>query len=144
MSEKATSLKQLFQQMVPENVGLIEGVVVNTEPIAIQVVNNSKMVLSGLNLVLPKHLTDYQTTFTINLSEPPILTGETSLDNEHSHTNPEGGSTGTQEAHKHILSKFGLEEATITVHNALKRDERVYMLRFNGGKLYYVLDKVVS
>ena len=141
---KASSIKQLIQQMSPEKIRIIEGVVVKTDPLSIQVVNNPKMVVTGLNLILPKHLTDYQSMCTIALCESPILTGETSMENEHSHSNPEGGSTGLQSAHKHLLNKFALTEATITVHNSLKINQRVYMLRFDGGKLYYVLDRVVS
>lgn len=128
MGEKATSIKQLIQQMIPENIGLIEGVVVKTSPLSIQVVNNPKMVVSGPILVIPKHLTDYKTTCTINTSGPPVLSGDTTMANEHYHN----------------LNELGLSGATITVHNALKKGEKVYMLRFNGGRQYYVLDRVVS
>jgi len=144
MSDKPTSLKQAFQQMIPEDIGLIEGIVTSTSPLSIQIVNNPKMVVSGANLVVPRHLTDYETACTINLCSPSVLSGETDMADEHYHTNPEGGNTGTQPEHNHALDSFGLSHASITIHNSLKKGEKVYLLRFNGGKQYYVLDRVVG
>lgn len=40
--------------------------------------------------------------------------------------------------------KDGLMSYTITVHNALKVGEKVHVLSLNKGKLYYVLDRVVT
>ena len=123
MSEKPNSLKQAIQNMIPESIGLVEGVVVSISPLSVQIVNNPKMVVSGANLVVPHHLTNYDTTCTIAPCVPPVLSGE-------------AGSVP--------LSGFGLQNAAITIYNALKIDDRVNMLRFNGGKQYYVLDRVVG
>ncbi len=128
MSEKATSIKQLIQQMVPENVGLVKGAVVKTSPLSIQVVNNPKMILSGSNLVIPKHLTDYITSVDITMPAGAIITSKTKNAADHTHD----------------LDTFSIQGAQMTVKNSLKKGEKVYMLRFNGGKQYYVLDRVVS
>ncbi|TCX51921.1 MULTISPECIES: DUF2577 family protein [unclassified Dehalobacter] len=106
MSDKPTSLKQAFQQMIPEGSGLIRGIVTNASPLSIQIINNPKMVVSGANLVVPRHLTDYETTCTIAAAD--------------------------------------LHNAAVTIHNALTVGEKVTMLRFSGGKIYYVLDRVVG
>lgn len=105
MSEKATSIKQLIQQMIPESIGLIEGVVVKAAPLSVQVVNNPKMVVSGAMLIIPRHLTDYTTK--MSTDNPDI-------------------------------------KIDVTIYNSLKQGEKVHMLRFYGGKFYYVLDRVVS
>ncbi len=41
-------------------------------------------------------------------------------------------------------AKWDGETRTVTVYNALKVGDVVYVLTINNGKLYYVLDKVVS
>ncbi len=137
--EEATSLKQLFQGITPEKIALCEGVVVGASPLKVQVANNLKMVAYGETLAVAKHLTDYTTACTISGG---ILSATTSSDNAHTHTNPEGGDTGAADAHSHTLSSFSVTGASITIHNALKVGDRVYMLRLNGGKRYYVLDRV--
>jgi hypothetical protein len=39
------------------------------------------------------------------------------------------------------IPELELKNAEITVHNALKSGETVYILSFNGGKKYYILDR---
>lgn len=130
MSKKATSLKQLFQQMIPETIGLTVGLVIKTDPIIIQVINNPKMILSGSNLVIPKHLSNYKTQISFDNPNIKNLVKPYSLDDV----------PGAD-------YKLTFQEPTInevTIYNALKKGEKVYLLRFNGGELYYVLDRVVS
>ncbi len=130
MSEKPNSLKQAFQSMIPESIGLVEGIVVSTAPLSIQIVNNPKMVVSGSLLIIPRHLTDYQTK--ISFDNPGIknVVKPYSMDDE----------AGND-------YKLTFQEAVqneVTVYNSLKMGEKVYMLRFAGGKQYYVLDRVVG
>jgi hypothetical protein len=39
------------------------------------------------------------------------------------------------------IPEIGLSNAEITINNALKSGETVYLLRFNKNKKYYVLDR---
>lgn len=130
MSEKATSIKQLIQQMVPENIGFVEGVVVKTSPLSIQVVNNPKMVATGSMLIIPRHLTDYKTKMSFDNPAIKNIVKPYTLDDV----------PGSD--YKITFQDAAVNE--ITIYNALKQGEKVNMLRFNGGKLYYVLDRVVS
>ncbi len=130
MSEKATSIKQLIQQMIPENIGIIEGVVVKTAPLSIQVVNNPKMVVTGSMMIVPRHLTDYKTKMSFDNPGIKNIVKPYSLDDV----------PGSD--YKITFQDAAVNE--VTIYNALKQGEKVHMLRFNGGKLYYVLDRVVS
>lgn len=100
--DNSKSLKQVIQKMIPENIGLVEGIVVSTSPLSIQIVNNSKMIASENTLIISKHVTDYTAEIVIDL-----------------------------------------EVKEVTILNGLQIGEKVNMLRFNNGELYYVLDRVV-
>ena len=39
------------------------------------------------------------------------------------------------------IPQAGLEQTPVTVHNALKQGEVVYLLAFKNGKKYYLLDR---
>ena len=132
-----TSLKQMFQGMVPEDCSIVEGIVINSAPLTIQVINNAKMVLSGAVLMCPRHLTNYATTATITLGKGEV-DSKTYMSGEHS-----GHISGKGE-HDHKLETFILAEATITIFNSLTAGEKVWLLSFKNGKQYYVLDRVVN
>lgn len=64
---KETSIKELFQSMIPREVDLLQGTVTSVDPLKIQMVNDSKHIISKFSAVVPKHLTDYKLTInTIN------------------------------------------------------------------------------
>lgn len=133
-----TSIKQMFQGMIPPgNCSIVEGVVTRELPLTIRVVNNPKMILSGKSLICPRLLTDYTATLDITLDEGSV-NSETFSDGKHG-----GHISGTGE-HKHKLSSFNLSGATIKVFNSLKVGEKVWLLRFENGKQYYILDRVVD
>ena len=48
------------------------------------------------------------------------------------------GGDGT---HINHLRTFNLYKGTITVYNALKVGDIVYLLRYNDGKKYFILDR---
>lgn len=54
-----TSLKGLFQGLIPEAGGVLQGTVLSASPLKIQAVNDDKLVIPSSLLILPKHLTDY-------------------------------------------------------------------------------------
>lgn len=66
---KETSLKGLFQGMVPREAELLQGIVIHTNPLRIQMVNDSKLVISKISAVVPKHLTDYTVSVTVKDGE---------------------------------------------------------------------------
>lgn len=57
---KGTSLKELFQGMIPREVDLVQGIVISTEPLKIQMANDSKLIISRLSAVVPQHMQDLQ------------------------------------------------------------------------------------
>ena len=118
-----TSLKEMFQGMIPDGAGVIRGKVTSASPLVIQADNDPKLILNANNLCVPRHLTNYSTTCTISTTGPHghagcVVGSGHSGDGTHAHTN-----------------------ATITVFNALKTGEAVFLLSFNEGKKYYVLDR---
>lgn len=105
---------------------LLQGTVISAEPLKIQIANDSKLIISGQVTVVPKHLTDYETEADIECMT------ETSIDSE----------TNLAAGHAHKLEKFNIYKAKITVHNALKKGDIIDVLALDGGKKYYILDRV--
>lgn len=104
--QEATSLRQMFQSMVPDPVAVIQAVVISTNPLMVQAVNDDKLVLGSGLLCVPAHLSDY--TVTVDISGG-------------------GGSA--------------IKGAVMTVRQSLRAGDRLYLLSFNHGKKYYILDR---
>ena len=98
-----TSLKELFQGMIPDFSEVLRGRVISNNPLQIQVLGDDKLILRSNIICLPRHLSDYTTSCDITL----------------------GNGVG----------------ATIKIYNALKVGETVFILSFNKGKKYYILDR---
>lgn len=124
---EATSLKQLFQGMTPEGTTVVNGTVVSASPLSIRVDNDDKLTVSGNVLLVPRYLGDWTATVDISLGKGTI-----------------NSATNEVQGHKHKQETFTLTGATMTVHNALRAGEAVYLLKFNNGKNYLVLDRVGS
>jgi len=135
--QEETSLKELIQNMVPESMAIVKGKVISASPLKIQVVNDDKMILHGNIICLPRHLSDYTTKCDITLGDGTI-NSQTRNDGAHSH--PGIGAGGD---HVNNLATFNIFGASIKVYNALKVGESVYILSFNQGKKYYILDREV-
>ena len=56
---KETSIKELFQGMIPNAADLLQGTVTSTKPLKIQIANDSKLIISKLSAVIPRHLSNY-------------------------------------------------------------------------------------
>ncbi len=50
--------------------------------------------------------------------------------------------TEVNSLHSHKLKDFNIFNAELTVHNELKKGEKVHVLALNSGKKFYVLDRV--
>ena len=124
MINEPTSIKGLFQGLVPEGMNIDQGVVLTAAPLTIQLVNDAKLVLNTNTLCVPKHLTNYQVS--VSLSGGTV-----------------NAEMAEEEEHRHKLESITLIGATMTVNNALQAGERVYLLNFNEQKKYYVLGRVV-
>jgi len=125
--QEGSSIKQMFQGMIPDGPGVVKGIVISEQPLQIQLVNDEKMVLHEGIICLPRHLTDYKTKVDIQLD-----TG--SIDSK-------TDSGNCDSAHVHYLETYNIYQATMTVYNALKEGEEVFVLSFNNGKAYYILDR---
>lgn len=135
-----------------------------------QIENDEKLEISGSALLVPRNLTDYQVKVDIALADGKI-DSNTHVGGAHGHKfqlfdSRGGGVTGLvgcplegdkdkpvgdyhkvesskESAHIHSLKTFSIESGLLTVYNALKTGESVYLLRFNDGKSYYALERAI-
>ena len=151
MAEEIKSLKGIFQGMMPANAEIMQGNVISVSPLKIQMVNDEKLIINERITVVPRHLSDYTTEATFTVGKG-TLTSVTTTSGSHQHSGgTHGGHDGGNGSHEHVggthshpLSTYTLDHGTLTVWNALKVGEMVYVLSLNNGKLYYVLDRVVA
>ena len=68
-SGNETSLKQLFQSMIPGGPELMEGKVIQINPLKIQMTNDEKLIINERITIVPWHLTDYKTRATARWTE---------------------------------------------------------------------------
>ena len=111
------------------------GKVTSESPLKILV--EQKITLGTAQLVLTRNVTDYE----LEIELDDILT-ENELA-KHKHTVSFETTANTNEVdlkHKHKIKG----KNTIKVHNALKKDEEVIMLRKQGGQKYIVIDRMVQ
>lgn len=124
---QSTSIRGMFVEIGKTNAStVLQGTVISTEPLKIQIANDSKLVISELVTVVPWHLTDYETTADIECDAAATIDSTTTV------------SAG----HTHKLDSFKVINAKITIHNALKKGDILDILALNGGKKYYILDRV--
>lgn len=136
--EDQTSLKQLIQSLMPDSPGVVEGTVTNASPLEITLTNDDKMTLSANSLTVPEHLTDREIEVDI-MADGGILhapTGAEDEKGEHEHPAVKKGGR-----HGHELEGFQLTGGKLVLHAGLKAGEIVYLLSYNRGKKYYVLDR---
>jgi len=60
-SGNETSLKQMFQGMIPKDVELLQGTVAKIGPLKIQMSGDEKLFITERITIVPWHLTDYTT-----------------------------------------------------------------------------------
>lgn len=102
----------------------IIGTVVSAKPLKIKLSDGDGLELTDDFIHLSRNVTDYETTVTISDEY-----GWKTKDN------------GDYESHNHgiVISK-----KKIKIHNALKKGDKVVMVRKWGGQDYIVIDKVVK
>lgn len=60
--QNPTSIKELFQGLIPDQGGIIQGRVTSVSPLQIRAINDDKLTIGAVLLIVPKHLTDYKAT----------------------------------------------------------------------------------
>lgn len=118
-----TSIKGLFQGMAGEGVQVLQGIVKSVSPLKIQIVGDDKLIIGPNNICVPRHLTDYDTEVTVQWQ---------------TENRSGGGGYAEFASHNHAITG----RKVIKIHNALKKEEQVYVLSYSHGKQYYVLDRV--
>ena len=166
-----TSLRELMRKAVDVRTSsVVVGTVTKTNPLEIRVANDAKLILSEGNVYVPKHLTDYKVAIEFDMETLEALgehshgySGTTNSQlGSHSHSYSgttsdgqtfSGNTGGADEAHAHSVSGntesadmkhthkiSGARECVIK--NALQVGDEVYILVYQEGSMYFVLDKV--
>lgn len=150
-AEQSKSLKNLIQGMVQGEAELMQGTVISDSPLKVQMINDEKLIINERIMVVPRHLSDYTTIASFTVDDGKLDSVTTGSGEHHhdgglhgEHISGNGSHTHDGGTHSHPLSSFTLTKGTITVYNALKVGEIVYVLSLNKGKLYYILDRVVA
>jgi len=148
--QEPTSIKEMFQGMMPNPPAVVRGEVISVSPLEIKVANDPKLVLNENVICLPRHLSDYTTTCDVELSDGSIYS-HTFQDGQHPHGNSgqhsqyagDGAHShpGAEGAHVNWLQDFNIYGAVIKIYNALKVGDIVFMLSYNEGKKYYIIDR---
>ncbi|MBQ8765398.1 MAG: DUF2577 domain-containing protein [Clostridia bacterium] len=99
------------------------GKVTSISPLKVYV--EQKMTLSSAQLVLTRNVTDYKVDVTIDWG-----------------TEATSGGSGESSFASHNHNIEGKKE--LTIHNGLKVDDEVILLKKKGGQKYLILDKVVT
>lgn len=120
-----TSIKGLFQDLASKgSAEVVQAIVKEESPLRVQVVNDEKLILTEDLLFIPEHLKDYQTEIT-------LLEWKTE--------NQSGGSgEASFSSHNHDI----IGKKKIIVHNAMKKNDVIYLLSYAKGKQYFVLGRV--
>ena len=99
------------------------GKVTSTSPLKVSI--DQKMTLGSAQLVLTRNVMDYTVPVTINWTTD----------------NASGGSGDNAFAvHNHSIT----DTKEMTIHNGLKVDDKVILLKKKGGQKYLILDRVVN
>lgn len=134
MNEAQSIMSIIRGATMSEDGSVIEAKVIGVNPLKVQATNDDKLILNAGSLVVPWHLTDYTTKMTYRLDEG-TLDSETYNDGAH------GGHVGGDGTHVNHLKTFNLHKGTMTVYSALKVGDMIYLLRYNDGKKYFILDR---
>ena len=125
--EVYTSLRAMFQGSLAIDSEILQGTVISTSPLKIQMENDSKLVITGTSTIVPKHLTNYSVGCSIGYSGEGGVTISTKGAGDPYHT--------------HEVEPFTLS-GTAHFYNALKVGDKVHLIALQSGKKYYVLDRV--
>lgn len=130
MSDYGTLLKIIKQAAVEAveagaPVNICVGKVTSENPLKIMI--NQKMILTKMQLILTKNVTDHEIEVSIGWETKQALIGST-------------GAGGNDLSHTHAIDG----KKKIKVLNHLREGEKVLMIRQQGGQKFIVIDRVVN
>lgn len=130
MADYGSILKLMKQAAVEAEkaagpVNLCFGEVIDTDPLKISV--NQKMVLTNMQLILTRNVSDYEVEISVGWETNHALIGSV-------------GANGNDLTHTHVVEG----EKRVKVLNHLKKGEKVLLIRQQGGQKYIVIDRMVS
>ena len=142
MSDINKLIKKAAMDAVRESdpMSLMVGTVLSIEPLQVNV--EQRLTLGTAQLLLTSSVVDHEVNITMEWSTEEIT-----------HNHGYSGSTGTADMHSHSYSGTTQDNIhahsvtgtkAIKIHNALKIDDLVLLLRMQGGQKYLILDKVVG
>ena len=115
MPNNGKSFRELLKEAVDVRPGgILVGVVKETDPLKIQVLSDAKLLLTESNLYIPRRMRKY--TVDAYIDGSTASAGET--------------------AHSHSLNGW----RRLTIDGSLKANDIVYLLSFDRGALYFVVD----
>lgn len=106
------------------------GKVVSIDPLKVQITN--LFTIPESLLVVPEHLKDHEVEVTIDWN---------TNNNTHSHDISDtytGGGSASSNTHKHGVTG----KKKMTIHGALKVNDKVALIRKTGGQSYFILDRI--
>lgn len=141
----ANELLSLIKQAANDSVeagkpsGVFFGKVVSEDPLKISV--DQRMELSENQLVLSRNVTDFEMEISLLSSNGWKTEAHT---HTHNHTISDtytGGGNCDNHTHTHTHD-INMEKKKVTIHNALKADDLVILIRQQGGQKFIVLDRI--
>ena len=97
-SSDPTSLKGLFQGLVPDPCGALQGKVISASPLKIQATNDDKLIIPASLLIVPKHLTNYKAVVDIAVGDG-VLSSKTTESGSHDHSGSGHSHSGGTHTH---------------------------------------------
>lgn len=113
------------------------GEVTGIDPITVKIEQN--LTLSGSMLLLPRALTDYTVTVSMEWENE-----ETTIDIKLKEELDEEAILHTHEIEEEVHIHKLEGEKEITIMNALKIGEKVILIRQKGGQKFLILDRVIT
>lgn len=105
------------------------GTITAINPVTVKI--SQKISIKEPMVIVPRHLTDYETKLTVNYATGSEISGSTS-------------SACSDCPHIHEIKRLSLFETKAMIHNALKIGEKVHLIQNHGGREYIILDRVVN
>lgn len=102
------------------------GTVISTSPLKVRI--TQELILPESVLIVPEHLTDHEIEITVRSDYGW-------------NTQSESGGSGDAEfaSHNHDIT---LSKRKMFIHGALKKDDKVALIRQSGGQYFFILDRI--
>ena len=122
------------------------GTVTSIAPLKVQITSN--LIIPESLLVVPQYLTDYSVDMNLGASEVSSndlninVVGDLLVFSNQTNEVPIDDEDYPTEDTVDTTPPEVVDERTMTVYNSLKVGDKVALIRNQGGKMYYILDRV--